>query len=571
MRRQRRSLQLLALILGLSMIAAACGGDDDDDADAGSDTEAEEEDVATQEGGELVLGAEQEPDCMAWTLSCSGASWGFWTAQVNTMPRSFDIVKQDDDTWDYEPSILLNGEPELELEPEQVVTYSISDDAVWSDGEPIVCQDYVFTWDHVANGADIYDRTGYANIGSVDCPDEKTAVVTFETPYAGWKQLFGGQFGIHPSHLLEGQDMSAAMTDGYDWSAGPWKIDSWTRGTSLVLVPNENWWGDPKPTLEKVTFQLVADTAAEFEAFKAGEVQAIYPQPQLDAVEEIAAGIEGTSSSVNADSTPNLEALWINNSKFPFDSKAVRQAFAYALDRGAIVEALFGELGITEPSQSFNATILGDFGDPDAFAGYEQDLDEVDSLMEGDGWEKGDDDIWAKDGQRAEVVFRTTEGNARRELTQDVIREQAAEAGFEVTIDNLAAGDLFGQALPQGDFQLALYAQVLTSLEPSVSSLFISDNIPTAENEFSGQNWTRTNIPDADGPLLETDENPDEEARSEAMAEADALLAEDASSIPLDPLPNLFLWTDDIVGPQEGEDNPIFGPFSDMNEWALRA
>jgi len=567
MRRQRRGLQLLALILGLSMIAAACG-DDDDDASSEGDQEA---DVATQEGGDLVLGAEQEPDCMAWTLSCSGASWGFWTAQVNTMPRAFDIVKQDDDTWDYEPSILLNGEPEIELDPEQVVTYSISDDAVWSDGEPIVCQDFVFTWDHVKNGADIYDRTGFVDIGSVDCTDDKTPVVTYENPYAGWKQLFGGQFGILPSHILEGQDIEAAMGRGYEWSGGPWVIDSWTPGTSTVLVPNENWWGDPKPTLDTVTFQLVADTSAEFESFKAGETKAIYPQPQLDAVEQIAAGIEGTGSSINADSTPNLEALWINNEKPPFDSQAVRQAFAYSLDRNAVVEALFGELGITEASQSFNATILGDFGDPQAFAGYEQDLDQVDELMEGDGWAKGDDGIWAKGGQRAAAVFRTTEGNARRELTQDVIREQAAEAGFEITIDNLAAGDLFGQALPQGDFQLALYAQVLTSLEPSVSSLFLTTNIPTAENEFSGQNWTRTNIPDADEPLTEVDRNPDAEERSTAMADADALLAEDATSIPLDPLPNLFLWSNDIVGPQEGEDNPIFGPFADMHTWALAA
>ena len=566
MRRQRRGLQLLALILGLSLIAAACGDDDDSSASSSGDGS---QDVATQEGGELVLGAEQEPDCMDWTASCSGASWGFWTANVNTMPRAFDIVK-DGDTWVYEASNLLNGEPEIDLGDTQVTTYSISDDAVWSDNEPIVCDDFVYTWDHVKNGDDIYDRTGFQDIESVECTDDKTPVVTYSTPYAGWKSLFGGQYGILPSHILEGQDQAALMANGYDFSGGPWKIDSWTKGTSIVLVPNENYWGT-KPTLEKVTFQVVADTSAEFEAFKAGETMAIYPQPQLDAVEQVAAGIEGAESSVNADSTPNAEALWINNEKPPFDSKDVRQAFAYALDRAAIVEALFGELGVTEPMNSFNATILGDFGDPDAFAGYEQDLDKVDELMTGDGWAKGSDDIWAKGGQRATIVFRTTEGNARRELTQDVVVEQAKAAGFEVTLDNLAAGDLFGQALPQGDFQLALYAQVLTSLEPSMASLFASGNIPTAANEFSGQNWTRTNIPDADAPLLETDSNADADERSAAMEDADALLAEEATSIPLDPLPNIFLWNTDIVGPKEGEDNPIFGPFSDMNEWALKA
>ena len=50
----------------------------------------------------------------------------------------------------------------------------------------------------------------------------------------------------------------------------------------------------------------------------------------------------------------NLEALWLNNGAFPFDSKAVRQAVAYSIDRDAIVKRLFGSLGIDRPQQSFN-------------------------------------------------------------------------------------------------------------------------------------------------------------------------------------------------------------------------
>src|SRR5918994_3059833 len=52
MRRQRRGVKLLALILGLSLVAAACGGDDDDEGAAGD--EAGQEDQDLQQGGELV-------------------------------------------------------------------------------------------------------------------------------------------------------------------------------------------------------------------------------------------------------------------------------------------------------------------------------------------------------------------------------------------------------------------------------------------------------------------------------------------------------------------------------------
>lgn len=561
MRRQRRSSTLLALIVAFSLLAAACGGDD---GDVGQETEGEEEVPA---GGELVLGAEQEPECVDWISSCAGASWGYWTMGVNTMPRSFEIV-QEGDQWVYAPSSLLEGEPELETDPQQVTTYQISEDAVWSDETPITCADYVYTWDQIVNGEDIYDRTGYADIESVECPDGedgRTVVVTYAEPYASWKALFGGQFGIYPAHILEGQDRNAAMADGYDWSGGPWLIEEWVRGEQIVLVPNENYWGTV-PSLDSVTFRFITDSAAEFEAFTGGEVLGIFPQPQLDTVDAVNAGIDGAIVDVQGQS-PNLEAIWINNSEPPFDSQAVRQALAYSLDRDAIVERLFGGLDIDEAMQSFNAPILGDFGDPEAFSRYERDLDMVEELMEGDGWTRGSDGVWEKDGQRAAATIKTTAGNARRELTEDIIVEQAGEAGFDITIDNQEAGDLFGTQLPNGEFQLSLYAQVLTSLDPSVCPLFCSENIPSEENQFAGQNWTFTDIPEADDPLRETETNPIDEERSAAMAEADELLAESATSIPLDPLPNILILSEQVVG--EVVNHPIYGPFYNMEGWGL--
>jgi peptide/nickel transport system substrate-binding protein len=558
-----RWLRVLALLLGLSMFVAACG-DDDDGGDASDTTDDTTEDTTeVAEGGDLVIGAEQEPDCVDWISSCAGASWGYWTMGVTTMPRSFDVVKDGED-WVYEPSILLEGEPELETDPKQVVTYTISEDAVWSDGEPITSSDYKYTWEQITTGEDIYDTTGYANIESVDDSDPKVAVVTYSEPYAGWKGLFGGGYGIYPSHLLDGEDRNATMANGYDFSGGPWLIEEWKKGVEIVLVPNENYWGDV-PKLDSVTFRFVTDTAAEFQAFQAGEVEMIYPQPQLDVIDAIEAGLDGESSFTP--NTGNLEALWMNNSAFPFDSVAVRQAFAYSLDRDAVVEALFGGIDITEASQSLNPPILSQFADQEAFADYTLDLDQVTELMEGDGWTKNAGGIWEKDGKPADISFITTAGNARRELTQQVVQEQAKEAGFNITINNQEAGTFFGETLPNGDYQLGLYAQVATALDPLTPTLFQSANIPSEENQFSGQNWQRVNIPELD-PLLATLQNSlDDDERAEAGKAADAILAENAVSIPLDPLPNILLWSDAVAG--EVADNPIHGPFMNMHKWGL--
>jgi peptide/nickel transport system substrate-binding protein len=107
----------------------------------------------------------------------------------------------------------------------------------------------------------------------------------------------------------------------------------------------------------------------------------------------------------------------------------------------------------------------------------------------------------------------------------------------------------------------------MTGLDPTLCSLFCSKNVPSEENQQAGQNWTRTVVPEVDDPLETVDVEIDRDAQSEAQAEADAILAENLVSLPLDPLPNILLWSDDIVGPVV--QNPIFGPFYNMEQWGL--
>ena len=56
--------------------------------------------------------------------------------------------------------------------------------------------------------------------------------------------------------------------------------------------------------------------------------------------------------------------------------------------------------------------------------------------MEGDGWSKNSDDVWAKDGKTATFSMETLAGNKRRDLTVQVLQSQLADAGFEMTIDS---------------------------------------------------------------------------------------------------------------------------------------
>jgi peptide/nickel transport system substrate-binding protein len=520
--------------------------------------------TAPASGGRIVIGAEQEPDCADWIGVCGGAIWGTYMMQGPTIPTVFD-VRQVDGAWVPQISPLMASEPVAEIvDGQQVITYELNPEAVWSDGTPITSADFRYTALQIRDEDEIFDRTGYDRIVDVETPDPATAIVTLDSPYAGWRTLFSGSYGVLPAHLLEGQDRNALMADGYDFSGGPWKIAAWERGVSVTLVPNDAYWG-PKPLVDEVVFLFLPDTTAAFQAFRSGQVDALYPTPQVDALSQIEDGLSGARSEIQPESG-NLEALWINNEAFPFDSLAVRQAFAYSIDRSAIVARLFDALDLSEPAQSFLTPLVSNFATTD-FDRYTLDLGQVDTLMSGDGWAKNGDGVWEKDGRPAEFSVMVFAGNTRRELTAQILQAQLAEAGFAMSIEAVTPADLFGDLAPSGNFQVALYTLIDVYPDPALSASFDSGNIPSEENGFSGINFARADIPGLNELLEQVDVEIDPAARIAASKQADALIAEYVPSLPLQVLPSVLLWSEKIEGPLSI--NAVEGPFWNLEAWSL--
>ncbi len=487
-------------------------------------------------------------------------------AQLETQPMAFrTVIRNDAAVW--VPGTVLAGEPKFVASPIETITYQINPAAVWSDGVPISCADFRYTAAQEQSGPDIYDRTGYVDIDRVSCPTPKTVVVTYKKgkTFAGWQALFSSAVGILPAHLLQGKSRDALLKDGYSWSGGPW-FAKWNKGQNIVLTPNPKYWG-PKPHLDKVVFQFETDTAAEFQAFRSGQVDAIYPQPQLDVVDAIKQGLPDAHTQYQSQ-TATVEALFFNNARFPFNSKPVRQAFSYAIDRNAIVNKLFGPLGVTTAANSLNPFVVKDYSNPNAWAGYQPDLAKVNSLMTGAGWKKGSDGIWAKHGQRAAFTIVSTAGDQRRELTEEVMQPELKAAGFDMSIKNTSADNLFGTVLPAGNYQLSLYAQSLTGITPGLCSTFCTENIPGPANQNSGENWSWVSIPAADTQLRIVDTDLNQTTSEAAAAKADDILAANAVALPLDPLPDICIWNDKVVGPIS--DNPIEGMFWNIDQWGIK-
>jgi len=167
----------IALVAAAALFLGGCS--------AGS-SETDPNAVELQDGGTLVIGAEQEPDCMDWIASCGGSIWGSYMAQITTTPFVFNVRKVGDD-WVPQISGIMASEPVVSAGPPQTVTYKFNPDAVWSDGTPITSADLKYTALQIRDGDDVLDKTGYSAIADIETPDAQTAVVTFDTVYAGWK------------------------------------------------------------------------------------------------------------------------------------------------------------------------------------------------------------------------------------------------------------------------------------------------------------------------------------------------------------------------------------------------
>ena len=109
---------------------------------------------------------------------------------------------------------------------------------------------------------------------------------------------------------------------------GPYKFESWTRGEQLVLVRNDDYWGEQALT-EKIIFRPIADNAARLQALQTGEIQG------YDLVEpQDVPTIEGDANLQLLDRPPfNVGWITINHAKPPMDKLEVRQAVAHAINK----------------------------------------------------------------------------------------------------------------------------------------------------------------------------------------------------------------------------------------------
>jgi len=589
---RRWSAKLLTAALGLTLVAAACGGDDNNagggggssttiEAGNGSTTTTGGSTDAGTPGGDLTIGAEQFPECLNPITQCANSSWMHWAVDAHVLPRLMEL----DEDGNFRPSPVLDGDPVLAGEGVDdgstdpfTVTYTLNPDAVWDDGTPITCDDVSFTEDAELGTAGAVSTVGYDKITDVSAGDaDNTCVLTFSEPFADWQDLFGGNSSyVLKAAAFSSPDVSSEMADELTFSGGPFKLDSFdAAGGQAVLVRNDAYWdADRVPLLDSVTVVLQADSETELNALLAGEVAAIYPQPSPGIVDTFNSG-DNVQFQFGAGLT--YEGLWFNENSLHAGSSqvlgdlAVREAMLHAVNRDEIIDQIIHpNFPDTERLDCGGwVPTVGDWCDNTDFSDATFDADQVASILEGDGWAKGADGIYAKDGTRLSFTWQTVAGNARREAIQALVIPELATLGIEVTADNSDADTLFQTRLPHLDTEMALYAQT-ASPDPSVTSIFACENIPSEANEFAGQDSVSWCNQDATDLMHQSDQTPNPDDRVDLIHQVGDLVRSDAVWLPFYQLPLITAWDTSLVdGPVGTFTSSPYSGFENMYDWFL--
>jgi len=534
-------------VVCLALVAAACGSSSKK---SSGTTATSGGSSNVKKGGELVIGAEQFPDCINPITQCANSSWMHWAVDQYVLPKLMTFDKDSN----FIASPVLAEAPTKDnggiKENPFILTFKLNPDAKWDDGSPITSEDIKFTWQAYLQTKGTISTVGYDQITDINTSDPKTAVITFKAPFADWPDLFGGNsaYVLKKAAFPNGPDTSQSLQTDIPFSGMPFKLQSFATKNQAVLVPNTNYWVKADlPNFDKVTVVPRTDQDTEINSLLTGEVAAIYPQPSPGFSKKLKA----PNVDFKAGGGTTYEGIWLNLSKKPLDDPKVRQALMMSIDRDAILDNIIhpDSPDIKRLDCAGWVPTVGKWCDNTQFSDIKYDPDGAKKILQDDGYTLGSDGVFAKGGVKLDFEFNTVAGNTRRENLQQLVIQQAKKAGITFHIKNYTSTELFQTVIPHLNHTVAIYAQT-ASPDPSVTSIYSCDAIPSQANGFKGQNDSAWCNQQATQLMKDSDNTVDIDKRVDQIHQIGKFVHDDFVWLPLYQLPLVAaVRSDKAAGP----------------------
>ena len=234
----------------------------------------------------------------------------------------------------------------------KVWTFHLRKDAKWSDGTPVTAQDFVYSWQRLANPNTASPYASYLQYGhivniddiiagkkpvtdlGVKALDDHTFEVTLSEPVPYFYKLL-----VHSS--VSPVPRAAVEKFGEKWTQpanivtnGAYKLKDWVVNERIVLERNTNYWDNAKTVINQVTYLPISSEVTDVNRYRSGEIDMTYNNMPIELFQKLK---KETPNEVHVDPYLCTYYYEINNQKAPFNDVRVRTALKLALDRDIIV------------------------------------------------------------------------------------------------------------------------------------------------------------------------------------------------------------------------------------------
>jgi peptide/nickel transport system substrate-binding protein len=347
-------------------------------------------------------------------------------------------------------------------------------------------------------------ETNTSNIAKIEAPDPLTVVFTLCNPDVALpSKVAFSALNIAPSEYLENTDGLINNPIG----TGPYVLNTWERGSQIVLDANPNYWGDAALS-QTAVFQWNPEGAQRLVQLESGAADGI-DNVGTDDFERV-----GSNPDLQLVERPPLNVFYVgfNVDMAPFDDPVVRQAIALGLDRQRLVDNFY-------PAGSIAASQFL----PPGIPGYEEgavtpaaDVAAA-AAMIAEAYPDGLDVTMSyRDVQRGYLPQPTP-------VATD-IQAQLAEIGINVTLDVQESGTFIDNA---NAGSLPFYLLGWGADYPDATNFMDFHFGAGASPQFG------TGFPDIHELLAEAGSLTDQEARNALYAEVNALLADYVPMVPV--------------------------------------
>ncbi len=431
------------------------------------------------------------------------------------------------------PETAPDGKPGI------AITYTIQPKATWGDGTPVTTQDVLFTWEvgrHPQSGVASIET--FRTIHKIDVKDDKTFTLHLDKLDFDYNAI--NSFELIPAHVdrphfsdpVAYKERTAFNTDTTNPGLyfGPYRIASLVSGSHIVLEPNPTWWGEP-PAFKRITVRVIENTAALEANLLSGSLDMIAGELGFS-IDQTIAFEKRHGEKFNVIYQPGLiyEHIDFNLSNPILADVRVRRALIHGIDRQGMVARLFdGKQSVAHTS----VNPLDWVYDP-TVSGYAYDPARAGALLDAAGWATKRNGIRQNAaGEPLRLEIMTTAGNRSRELVQQVLQSQWKALGVDVRIRNEPARVFFGQTVNERRFTaMAMFAWI-SAPESVPRSTLHSDHIPSAANNWAGQNYTGYSNLEMDRLVEDIAVELNRNKRRALWQQLQRLYAEDAPTIPL--------------------------------------